>query len=703
LVYRIGCSAERLTHPHARMTQLAQLIRRPARSPGLALFLLLLGWYVLTMSGHTYSSDEETMLAVAESLVESGTFALEPDFLMNYAAGGSEGQRYSRYGPGQSLAIVPFLLLGQAVAAAGPPFATGLIERLFVLLLPALVTAATALLLYAWARALEYGPRIALLVGLLYGLTTIAWPYSRTLFSEPLATLLLVLAAYGLRREGWRWWAVAGAAAAGALAVKVSVAIALLPLALYALLVSLRATPAASLRAAAMRAGAGLLGAALPLGLLLLYHTLLFGHPLTSGYGSVNPSGELGNPWQTGLHGLTFSTGKGLFVFAPALLLGLVGLGLRWRQQGREAALALAMLVVHLAFYSRLNYWHGDGSWGPRYLVFVVPFLMLPAAGVLAVLARWRNRLALALVGALAALSFAIQLLPVLFNFGTYLQLSDQYTRHFVPAASPIVGHTRLWFERLDEWSLRWFPPTGDGVVVLREGFSYSEGDRAAGELLPRWTYRDARMLVYPAAAHAGEGVDGRLVVGDHRPWPLERADFRLLLNGEPLDGVQRTDLTGDNVVWELRFTLAPQPADGATLTLHSDTWNPTRDTADNPRNEDLGLLLQEADFRQGSEPLTLREALPIPSPTADRRGLWLWYYDTPYHHLFDTWWWYVQAAGLPGPTLALLLALLGLPALAALLLGGRGVLLVLAHSHRAAAPRPAREQEREGAPGCVS
>jgi hypothetical protein len=683
------------------MTQLAQLIRRPARSPGLALFLLLLGWYMLTMSGHTYSSDEETMLAVAERLVEAGTFALEPDFLMNYAAGGSEGLRYSRYGPGQSLAIVPFLLLGKAVALAGPPFAVGLIERLFVLLLPAVVTAATALVLYAWVRALAYGPRIALLVGLLYGLTTIAWPYSRTLFSEPLATLLLVLAAYGLRREGWRWWALAGAAAAGALAVKVSVALALLPLALYALLVSLRATPAASLRAAAGRAGAGLLGAALPLGLLLLYHTLIFGHPLTSGYGSVNPSGELGTPWQTGLYGLTLSPGKGLFVFAPSLLLGLVGLGLRWHQQGREAVLALAMLVVHLAFYSRLNYWHGDGSWGPRYLVFVVPFLMLPAAGLLDVLARWRRRLTVALVGTLAALSFAIQLLPVLVNFGTYLQLSDQYTRHFTPAASPIVGHTRLWFERLDEWSLRWFPPTGDGVVVLREGFSYSEGDRTMGDLLPRWTYADAQMLVYPTTEDAA--LQGRLVVGDHRPWPLERADFRLLLNGEPLENVQRTDLTGDNVVWELRFTLAPQLAAGAALTLQSDTWNPTRDTQDNPRNEDLGLLLQEAEFRQGSEPLTLREALPIPSPTADRRGLWLWYYDTPYHHLFDTWWWYVQAAGLPGPTLALLLALLGLPALAALLLGGRGVLAVLADPQRAAAPQIVREQEREGAPGCVS
>jgi 4-amino-4-deoxy-L-arabinose transferase-like glycosyltransferase len=650
------------------MAHLANLMRHCTKlPPALALFLLLLGWYMLTTSGHTYSSDEETMLAVAQSLLESGTFALEPDFLMNYAADSADGQRYSRYGPAQSLALVPFVAVGQVVAAAAPSFASGLVMRLFALLLPALVTAATALVLYLWVRALGYGVRVALLVALLYGLTSLAVPYSRTLFSEPLATLLLMLCAYGIRREQAAWWVAAGVAAGAAVSVKVPVVLAFPPLALYALLVSWRADMPATLRHLGGRAALGTVGALLPLALLLLYNQHVFGEPFTTGYGSVNPSGELGSPWQTGLHGLTLSTGKGLLVFAPSILLGLIGMGTRLRQQGRETLLALALLVAHLAFYSRLDYWHGDGSWGPRYLVFVVPFLYVPAAGLLAAIAARRSRVAAALAGALALVSFAIQLLPMLVNFGTYLQLSDQHARHFTPNQSPIVGHTRLWLERLDEWSLRFSPPTGEGVVVLREGFSYSEGDRTAGELLPRWTYANARMHVYPFAT-APPTIDGRLVVGDHRPWPLERAEFGLLLNGRPLDNVQRTDLTGENVLWELRFQVEPGASqEGVTLTLYSDTWNPTRDTQDNPRNEDLGLLLQEVAFRQGERPLELRAALPIPSPTSDRRGLWLWYYDTPNHHLFDTWWWYVQAAGLPIGSMLLLYALFGLPALATL------------------------------------
>jgi hypothetical protein len=116
----------------------------------------------------------------------------------------------------------------------------------------------------------------------------------------------------------------------------------------------------------------------------------------------------------------------------------------------------------------------------------------------------------------------------------------------------------------------------------------------------------------------------------------------------------------------------------GVVLTLHSDTWNPTLVTEENPRNEDLGVLLQSVDVMQGNEHFTVREALPIPRPPSDRRGLWLWYYDTPNHHLLDVWWWYVLVAGLPPGYVALLFGVIGLPALVAFSVGWRGVVAVL-------------------------
>jgi uncharacterized metal-binding protein len=208
-------------------------------------------------------------------------------------------------------------------------------------------------LLILWVAELGFSVRIGVLVGLLFGLTSLAWPHSRTFFGEQLATFFLTLCGYGLRRNTRLWWALAGAAAVGALATKVQTGLALPVLALYALAVCWQGNRQAFARALGGRLLFGLLGLALPFGLLLAYNTLIFGAPTNSGYGSVGAQAvaQHGN-WRTGLYGLTISTGKGLLFYAPSLLLGLIGLGARPRQQWRESMLAALMLISHLAFYS---------------------------------------------------------------------------------------------------------------------------------------------------------------------------------------------------------------------------------------------------------------------------------------------------------------------------------------------------------------
>src|SRR5919199_4198030 len=101
------------------------------------------------------------------------------------------GHSYSRYGPLQSLAATPLYALGRLVAG-DDPVARWFTTRFFAVLLNALVTAATATVLYGLARSLGYGPRIALATALLYGLGSQAWPRAKTFFAEPLTTLLLL-------------------------------------------------------------------------------------------------------------------------------------------------------------------------------------------------------------------------------------------------------------------------------------------------------------------------------------------------------------------------------------------------------------------------------------------------------------------------------------------------------------------------------
>jgi 4-amino-4-deoxy-L-arabinose transferase-like glycosyltransferase len=60
-----------------------------------------------------------------------------------------------------------------------------------------LVTALTGAVLYWTARRLGFRVEVAALAALAWGLGTLAWPYSRTLFTEPVAALGLSLALYG--------------------------------------------------------------------------------------------------------------------------------------------------------------------------------------------------------------------------------------------------------------------------------------------------------------------------------------------------------------------------------------------------------------------------------------------------------------------------------------------------------------------------
>ena len=57
-----------------------------------------------------------------------------------------------------------------------------------------------------------------MVLGLLFGLATIAWPYAKQFFGEPLSALSLLLCFYGLltwRQRGRWWWAALAGLGAG--------------------------------------------------------------------------------------------------------------------------------------------------------------------------------------------------------------------------------------------------------------------------------------------------------------------------------------------------------------------------------------------------------------------------------------------------------------------------------------------------------
>lgn len=309
---------------------------------------------------------------------------------------GRAGELYSKYGLGHSILVAGLIGLARLIPGAGAVSTA--------MLLAAGATALTGGLLVLIARHLGYSEKVGVAIALLYGLATFAWVYVRTLFGEPLVALGWVIAIGLLARRdiGWKRAFLAGMTVALAVTIRPAL-ITLAPAFLIALWQGQR-------RAFLSRASVFLLPIVMATSGLLAFNQWRFGHPLQFGY-SEHFDGSL----SAGLLGFLFSLDRSLFLFAPPLLL------LPWaapaflRQHRRLGWTILALAAGNLLLYSLWPVFWGGPVWGPRYLLPIVPLLMLLLAPLVA--HAWQNnswqRWALAL---LALAGFVIQLPAVIWN-----------------------------------------------------------------------------------------------------------------------------------------------------------------------------------------------------------------------------------------------------------------------------------------------
>ena len=351
------------------------------RALAVGVFWLLVAVYALTYVGAFKSGDERIVFSSVDSWVKRGDFTINQIYWADASGLREDGEVVGYFEPGQMLAAVPFYVWGRFLGAA--------VQGTF--LLNIFVTAACGTLVFLSSIALGYRRKAALVATLLYAFATPAWAYSRYFFREPLATLAGLLAFYGVLRYGrdrrplWLILSILGLGIA--VATKLSAGVLLFPLALLAY--SYRShLPQA--QGDHRYARILLILAVIILAVLLFLGARMYedeGLGAFHRFASHIPSmlSTFSDPGRmlVSLFGLTFSPYKGLFIYAPVLLLGLLGAPMFWRRHPREALPIALLLSIYLIGHVLYPIWWGGVCWGPRFLVPVIPFLILMALPII--------------------------------------------------------------------------------------------------------------------------------------------------------------------------------------------------------------------------------------------------------------------------------------------------------------------------------
>jgi len=453
----------------------AQSVQSGDRLLAWSVFCCLLAFYLATFAGLPDNPDAEVEFQTTSALVRNQSFALggtpEAEAIVGIVHQGRQGFNVARGGPGreqeffswsgigQPLVAFPLYVAGSFLGRMLPAFEerhratthlgagrSEYFEHLVVGLRNPLLGALTGALIVITARRAGARRLHAAMAGLTYGLASYAWPQARGTLSDVQASAALFLAfvlTQGVSERLERGKpARAGAALGFGMALGVAfltrtvLAPAVAVLGIYYLVRCVRAARELPPGRFPLRELVlGYTPALLCFGLYLWTNERRFGDPLESGYGGVvGLSWFLRSPLE-GLVGVTVSPGSGLLWFTPLVLLT----GVWWVSALRRGERGVPLLVLALLFalgvpHVLIPSWHGAWSYGPRYILPLLPFLWFPLGVAFGILSeRLLGRiavLALTLLGSITALG------GVLVEYNTNLDLSFQAAR----VAWPTVG-----------------------------------------------------------------------------------------------------------------------------------------------------------------------------------------------------------------------------------------------------------------------
>jgi hypothetical protein len=367
------------------------------------------------------SSHERATFAETITLVETGKFNLSLG-LANFGApdvGLYQNKFYSLFPPGISISLIPFYLIGQKI---------GFSQLMAYATIP-LYALLSLILLYKISRdVFKLSPSISFFLSLVFGFASFAWAYSITIYQHiPTAFLILVAFYFGWKlknKNSHRFYILWGAISWAAIGISIFFdypnAFLMVPVVFYILSglikfekvkekVRLNINLAIPLTAIFF---------VLAIGLHFVFSHGVYGnwvqttntvHRYDTNFKDVLTSSQQTNVSNVfleerffqGIYLLSIAPEKGLFIFAPILVLSIFGLWSVVRKQTTEKWLLVALPLMNLVVYASFGDPWGGWAFGPRYLIPSVPFLVI-------LIGLWMQENRIVLKKAIAYILFSI-------------------------------------------------------------------------------------------------------------------------------------------------------------------------------------------------------------------------------------------------------------------------------------------------------
>jgi hypothetical protein len=467
-------------------------------------FAFLCAVYMLSYSGVVTITDEVSLMNTAESLAKRGDFSQNAQYWRN---GNVRIDPDVIWVTPQFEPLQPVLTAPLAWLALHLPH-VGLIH--LTTLFNVVVTALTAVVIMAVVRELGYSPGVSAACALVFGLCTIAFPYSKMFFREPLAGLLIALpilcfVLYERSRKPLYGLLCMLCLGAGYLDKEANLLI--VPAFVVALIPATRGlmTGLSKRRTVTMLIPAALV-VVVVVGWLAVLHPNLFAVTARTELAIRGLGGRLSNlvPVAQAIAGFLFSPGKSFFVFSPVALASVWAFPAFLRTQRTIAWLVGGIFILYIVGFSlgKTDIWWGGLNYGPRFLVPLAVLVPIPLASLFTKIAQSPSRrdtassrarggaaglgpAALRQLISLAALLLASLYVQII---GVLLEI-----RVYGDALASIPGETRS--NQISIWNPLYSPPVWALSMLHPDNWNFSWARYIWGHETPSLSQIDFRVL----------------------------------------------------------------------------------------------------------------------------------------------------------------------------------------------------------------